>query len=437
MARHLNFDTPSSGGSIVSERNTIIDETRTLTNKNPRALNVLLISQGDGRTYDLNKAGLISMTFDRYLSNTRNLASGILQTIDITMFDKEGQTILSLIQNSGGKLSLQYGFENDLSPVYHLNIVRVRANRSDVGTAISLGGIGQEYGKLFPAEIYKEGTSINDILNMMAKRNNWVPNVSCDIKLSRPLMKNENQTDFDFIYRELLPVANQSLLANTVDAYSTVYWNVQLFKDKSNTKLVFQPKNVRAESRRVWQLKYGLDNQTNIINFNQDINLTHLTNGLTIKISSDALEVALASSGVEDFKAYIDTVIVDLADEIEKMHRYYNIPVFAFDGFKWNVELVDEDVEGVDYTQDLKTRVKQAINQALSLVNTATVDIIGNPEIKPNDLVELLIKTKKGDWDFLTTPAGNSTFWNIRKITENIGANGYTTTLHLVREMLI
>ena len=72
----------------------------------------------------------------------------------------------------------------------------------------------------------------------------------------------------------------------------------------------------------------------------------------------------------------------------------------------------------------------------MSVINTLDLTVVGNPEIKPTDLIKLTVMNKDGSYDYLTTPSGSSTYWRVLKITEEIGANGYRTRLSLAKEIL-
>lgn len=402
----------------------------------PRAINAQFVLS-NGKTFDLNSQGLIQITFDRYLGVESDLTKQILQQVDITMFDKGGNDLSAVVQQEGGKLRFRYGFDDDLSQIYNLNILKMNSTMTDSGSAIALGAIGQQStGMMFPEEVYPTGTNIRDILNVMVIRNNWQSDIDVDLKLPLPLIKTSQETDFDFIRTKLLPLANRSLATLEDIAYSnTKYWDVRLFVQGKAVILYFRPKNYRGINRRVWDYSYGMGTDSMIINFKRSISMSHLIQGLNIQVSANMMELSLLQDP-ETAQEYIQTVITSLEKEIIEIHNKYNIPMLSLDNYKFNVEITDEEIGSDNLETTLKQRVMEAIDRAVSIINTVDIEVIGNHEIIPSDLIKLTVKNKDGSYDYLTTPAGTSTFWRVLKITEVIGLSGFTTRLKLVKEIL-
>ena len=401
----------------------------------PRAINAQLVLS-NGNTFDIHQSGLIKLTFDRYLSDEANIDSGILQKLDITMFDKGGNDITSIIQRENQTIRLRYGFDDKLSEVYTLNILRMKATRGDTGTAIALGGIGVQNTEKFQAELYKPGALISDIIKAMAIRNNWELDIDVDIPITIPLLKTENETDFDFIRDKLLPIATRTALTTETASYSTSkFFDAKLYGIGTARTIHFRPKSSRGTARRVWEYSYGtsLDNQ--ILDYTVDINMSHLIHGLTIQVSSNAVEVAFLQNEA-DLDTFLETMISDISNDIQEIHDKYNVPMLNLSNYRFNVELIDADIGEDNLEQDIKARILSAIDRAVSVINTLDLTVVGNPEIKPTDLIKLTVMNKDGSYDYLTTPSGSSTYWRVLKITEEIGANGYRTRLHLAKEIL-
>ena len=68
-------------------------------------------------------------------------------------------------------------------------------------------------------------------------------------------------------------------------------------------------------------------------------------------------------------------------------------------------------------------------------MSKVTLKVIGNPQIKPADLVKLEV-THNDQTSNLISANGDRSFWKVIQITENIGLDGYTTDLVLAREIL-
>lgn len=403
----------------------------------PRAINAQLILN-NGSTFDIHKSGLIKLTFDRYLGDEANIDTGILQKLDITMFDKGGNDIASIIQSNAQTIRLRYGFDDELSEVYTLNILRMKATRGDTGTAIALGGIGIHNIEKFQAELYKPGVLISDIIKVMAERNNWALDIDADIPITIPLLKTEKETDFDFIRHKLLPIATRTVLKteNETASFSTSkFWDAKLYGIGTARTIHFRPKSDRGTARRVWNYSYGTSLENQILDYTLDINMSHLIQGLTIQVSSNAVEVAFLQNK-EDLDTFLDTMISDISNDIQEIHDKYNVPMLDLSNFRFNVELIDADIGEDTLEQDIKARILSAIDRAVSIIHTVDLTVVGNPEIKPTDLITLTVMNKDGSYDYLTTPAGSKTYWRVLKITEEIGANGYRTKLHLAKEIL-
>lgn len=401
----------------------------------PRAVNVFLLPKS-GERIDLTDSGLMSLTFDRYLNIPANQASGILQTLDISLYSKSGNDLVGLLQRQNSNLYLQYGFEGDeLSPVYDLQIIKLNVVRQDTGKAIAIGAIGTEEQKQFPAEIYKQGAKISDILHSMAERNGWQTDIDCNLSLPTILLKEPDTYDWNFIQDKLLPLANKSVITNNIDYNSSLFWEAKLVKTGPLATLHFRPKNKRGGALRIWRYEYGTSPSNEIISYTQQLDLSHLIKGLNIQISTSSFEKSL--TGSDTLQKQINRITADLSEQVKAIHKKYNVPMLGIDKFKFNVKLVEEVIpEESDIVETLTTKILEAIEKAVSVINTIELTVIGNPSILPTDLVELVIKDIDGTYDWFTTPSGSSTYWKVVGIREEIGLSGYTTKLNLVKEVL-
>ena len=99
----------------------------------PQAISVLL--QVDDISYDLNRMGLMQMTFDRFLGSPDNIKSGVLSNLDITMYDESGYKLISILQRNRNKIKLKYGFTDNMSKVFQLTAIKLNSNFDKIGRA--------------------------------------------------------------------------------------------------------------------------------------------------------------------------------------------------------------------------------------------------------------------------------------------------------------
>lgn len=401
----------------------------------PQAINVIMyINDGENDiAFDLNKEGLYRMTFDRY-ADANNDASGILTSMDITLIDITGNQLISKLQKNDYNLRVRYGFDNIMSPVYTLNILGINSNFNNAGMTLSLGAIGRQLSQDFPAEVYKIGVKLSDILYTMAKRNNWYADettIDCDLRIDKPLLKESGETDIDFIMNKLRPIATRSVVPESISASNTSFWDVKLYDNGSQFELHFKPTG-RTIGRRVWKYEYNMNGDSHVLDINNRLNYSYTLSGLTIQVSSDDLEANTMGSDKEASE-YLTKKIYDLSDEIDKVFQKYNLPMFSTNNFKFKADLVRAEDIG---NKTLNQRILEAVDKAVMSINTMEMVVIGNPNIRPTDLIDLIVKNRDGSINVLTSPTNISSYWRVIGIKETIGTDGYKTHLKLVREVV-
>jgi hypothetical protein len=72
----------------------------------------------------------------------------------------------------------------------------------------------------------------------------------------------------------------------------------------------------------------------------------------------------------------------------------------------------------------------------MNTINTMELTVIGNPNIMPTDLIEIVVRNKDGSANILSSTSAVGSYWRIITIRESIGLQGYQTTLRLVREII-
>lgn len=402
-----------------------------------KAINVLL--DIGSKQYDLNKMGLLSMNFNRFLGSTKGMATGVLSDIEITMFDKTGSELLAILQSKQNTVKIIYGFEDNLSQVYTLNFLKYKATYNNLGSMISIGAIGSQLNRKYNSELYPAGTKVEDIVRNLARRNNWhigstnskeYINIG-ELVLPRALHKKQDETDFSFIQNQLLPVANKSAF-NVLDNGLTNYWDFQLIPDASGQLcLFFREYTNRGVERRLWKYSYGTSKDNAIISLTNSIDYSFLVNGLSIQVAVTATDLSIPTD--EENQSKIESIIKNNKEEISKHIEQNGLPYMNPNNFVWNVELIHGEDVG---NQTFKDAVLNAIQKVMNSINTIELEIIGNPKIMPTDLIELDIRNKDGSVNILSSNSAVGSYWRIVGIRESVGLDGYVTKLGLVREQI-
>lgn len=402
-----------------------------------RAVNVLLDVQG--QKFDINKIGLTSLTFDRFLGSPSDINSNVLGNLDMTIFDKTGSDILSILQANQNKIRLQYGFENELSQVYLLNLVKFKGTYNNLGIMVGIGGIASQINRKFQAEVYKPGTSIEAMLREFARRNGWYVGETINdteyinvgtVVIDKFLYKTPEQTDMQFILEQIVPIANSSAF-DINNQFNNSFFDVKLTFQNNRLELFFRQFTNIKTTRRVWTYNYGVSTTNNIISMTNEIDYSFLVRGITLQIPISNTDFALKSE--EENKAEIESVIRSLKSEVERITEDYGLPIMNFNDFLWNIELTPaEDIGNVSQEKLVLDRILQVMNT----INTMELTVIGNPNIMPTDLIEIVVRNKDGSANILSSTSAVGSYWRIITIRESIGLQGYQTTLRLVREII-
>ena len=412
-----------------------------------KAVNVLL-DVGDKR-YDINKMGLVKMEFDRFLGSTQSSESGVLSDMTITMFDQTGDELLSILQASQNNIKISYGFEDNLSDRYNLNLIKFNTTYNNLGAMVSIGAIGSQINRKFPAEVYPPGTTFRSILVAMAERNGWYigpkkserPDgnegfyesreyIDINLALDRNLFKAPDETDVQFIQNKLLPLADRSAF-NTQDAFQSTFWDFKLTNVNGRLTLFFRPYSNRGTARRIWKYTYGESSDNSIISLTNFIDFSFLVKGLSIRVPMSSTDFILQEEGSIEKK--IQDTIKGKLESISRFIRENNLPEIDPANFKWNVEVYPvEDIGNVSIEDIILDEIKKVINA----ISTIEIEIIGNPKIMPVDLIDLTVKNKDGNLNIVSSSAAGGSYWRVVKLQEDIGINGYTTKMQLVREVV-
>ena len=402
-----------------------------------RAVNVLLDIQG--KQFDINKMGLTSLTFDRFLGSTRNISSSVLSNLDMTVFDKTGSEILALLQQNQNRILLKYGFEgDDFSQTYLLNVIKFKATYNNLGIMVGIGAIGTQLNRKFKAEVYKKGTLISDILKVMARRNGWYIGqnendkeyVSVKSELSTEIYKPSNKTDMEFITEVLLPMAGKSAF-DPSSAISGDLFDVRLTFQNNRLEFYFRELSGFQTTRRVWTYEYGASTKNNIISMTNSVDFSFLVKGLSLQIPVTSENLILKTE--EQNRLEVTEVIDSSIAKIEQIVNDYGVPFFDPNNFLYNIELVPSEETGPLVVEQI---ILDKLKQIMNTINTIEITVIGNPRIMPTDLIEINVKNKDGSPNIFSSYMATGSYWRVITIREEIGLQGYSTRMQLVREIV-
>lgn len=397
-----------------------------------RAVNVLL-DVGDKR-YDINQMGLINMEFNRILSPD-DISSGILSDLTITLFDKTGHELLSILQASQSKIKLSYGFEDQLSDLYSLDLLKFNTTYNNLGAMVSVGAIGSQINTKFPAEFYPPGTSIRDILVKMAKRNEWYIGpegsreyIDVNLRLDRALVKSPEESDIQFIRSKLEPLAHLSVI-DTGNATRANFWDFKLTQVNGRLSFFFRPYSYRGTERRVWKYTYGDTSNNAIVSLTNRIDFSFLVKGLSIRVPITAPDFVTQTE--DELEQKIQDIIQNKLEDISRFIRDNNLPDIDPANFRWNVEVYKTEDIGNSTVEDI---ILDEIQKVINAISTIELEVIGNPRIMPTDLINLIVKNKYGDLNIISSNEQSGGYWRVVTIKEKIGMSGFTTAMQLVRE---
>lgn len=407
-----------------------------------RAVNVILESTGHSgkNVFNVNNDGLVSMKFDRLLGRPDNKESEFLSRIDLTLFDKSGYKVLSYLQDNKSKVRVRYGFDNDLSEVYELQVNKLNTTYNNLGCMVAIGAIGTSVKRKFPSMIYTKGTIIDDILKEIVDRNGWDAgenyiNINTNrLVLHRDLLKEEGETDMDFIFNQLLPICNMSGYTPNA-SYVGKIWDARLYDTGgASARFIFKPffeDNVHSEDLRVWKYSYGNTTNSNVLSLTNTIDYSFLVQGLTIQVPALAIESVAGGVVTEEYLGNL--IYGGMWENIAKQLRAYGLPEVDMSEYRFNVEIIPAEDSEAKTVQDIETRVYNAIRNVIVSLNTISLSVIGNPKILPTDIIDLTVSLRPDEVTGDYIPHIATGLWKVVTIREEVGLTGFKTVLGLVR----
>ena len=405
-----------------------------------QAVNVQLVRADGQSLFNINEQGLISMQFQRMINNEKDLTNQFLSKMELSMFDKSGWKLLKEIQNRSGNIQLRYGFDDDMSDDFLLKVLQINTTFNNLGTMVTIGCVGNQSLKKWPAQRFTQGTYIKSILREFINRNGWYsgsdigPDDSVDgnefidtngIRLNQDLYKSPDETDFSFVMNKLLKVANKSVVNIGTSNLSLLnFWEVKLVPSNSRVEFYFRPYTSSKVNRRIWNYEYGSTKESQVISVTNKIDLSFLINGLNIDIPISTESI------VGDTKETFESFLYEQFDSIKSLMDSYNIPLPSVDEFKFNINFIESESLGTMSAQDI---ILEKLNDFVKVLNTIEMTVVGNPRIAPTDLISLKVLNYDGH-PTIVSSSGNS-YWRVIGISEDISGSGYQTKLTLVRHV--
>lgn len=419
-----------------------------------QVINVLLElknpKEGLTTMYDINKQGLISLAFDRYSANQKRVGStSILSELEMTFFDKTGHTLLTILQGSNNKIRFKYGFDDNLSNIYELQILKINTTYNDMGCLVSIGGIAKQQHIEFPAEVYQKGDSIRRIIEKLARRNNWYIGdnatrnehigISSSVLLPVPVVKQQGESDIDFIVNKLKPLADLSA-TNINDPLNTRvdFYDVQLTYRKSSfndnqLELYFVKNLTRQVTKNVWKYSLGTSTNNKIISMTNRIDQSFLLGDIKLEIPITAEDKAEAYLiGQDEYTLKVKHIVDDRLDDLNKLLEEYKLPKLSSGALNWDIKFIESENTG---NLSIGELIIKKFEEMISILNTIDLEVVGNPYIQHGDLIELEVMLDPTSKTFEQHPFFSG-YWRVVTIREEIGQTGYTTKLNLVREIM-
>lgn len=392
-------------------------------------------SKGREKVLNLNQQGLVSMEFERYLSDIKHRASNIMTDLDLTMFDSSGYTLLSAIQSASGSLFIRYGFDDNMSPRYKITPTRYNTVQNNRGIMLGLGGFGiQDEFLTDKVEVYKEKTNIRKLLEGFARRNNWFTNNGEYINVSKNLVtpsiiyRDANTSDFNFIKEEIIPLLSRHTVFSDKEKTKLItnhdgFYDTILEENAGRIEFHIFPTIERNDiTRNVWEYTYGVDTKSLIIEMTNKINYDWIVNGLTVRVP---LVGEYLVKPEEETKKQLKEVLESNLDLIKKIFAENKVVLPELENLKFRFQFYESDL--TQY-KDFKEIAEEKLREIVNVFNTMELAVVGNPHIRAMDRIHLIVKNKDGR-DMIQTG-----YWKIIGIKEQIGLGGYQTKLSLVRD---
>lgn len=252
---------------------------------------------------------------------------------------------------------------------------------------------------------YEEGQVISDIVSQIAQRNNWDRDIEPTQGVFDVPMIQRGVSDIHFISRVLAP---RAVNVNGIGGYYTHF---------ENNKIVFRTQHSKTKQALYKSYMVYRDAQGEVISFSPSDRSTDiaLVGGRNLRVRSfdtrdkQVIESDITpSSGVPQLKR-LGSKISKITEEADKNEPNRIIH------------------KGYANTSEVNNYAKSRWVEMSSMMYDADAEILGDPNIKPGDLVAFKIVTPNG-----VTHHTSGVYW-IKEVTDNLSGDSFTTTLFMKR----
>ncbi|SMO59312.1 Phage protein D [Balnearium lithotrophicum] len=331
-----------------------------------------------------------------------------IATATISLFDLIGDYVESILASHiGEKIEFQFGWIDDYgkrqsSYIFKGEILDYTPHFMPVGIKVEIKTVAQGGIPLMSKE---KNRSFHDTPSNIVKqicRENGIECEVDDVK-ERGTFYQQNETDYEFILKKLLPFANQR--AN--ESPFTVNWK--------DNKLHF--KRLPLENKPIKTFAY---------------NATHLQHEPLISFEPEvkgSMLLGINSTG-ENVKAV-------RYDPITKQKQVFEINQKTVKNVKLDTKKVSVKAESLrpfsSETGKELTVLKNLWGKSADIPVTASAEIFGNPDIKPLSNIKVLVYIKKGQRVKLHYTSG---IYQVVGVKHSISVGDFRTELRLIRNAI-
>ena len=329
-------------------------------------------------------------------------------TASISLFDRSGEYIESILASHiGAEVEFQFGWidsygKRESSYVFQGEILDYTPYFMPVGIKVEVKTVARGGVPLMKRE---KNRSFNDTPSNIVKQICKENGIECEVDdvKEKGVFYQQNETDYEFILKKLLPFANQ----RENEAPFTVNWR--------DNKLHF--KRLTLESKPVKTFAY------NAVHVHYDPLLS-----FTPEIRGSML-LGINSTG-ERVKAI-------RYDPITKQKQVFEIDQKTVKNVKLDTKKVSIKAESLrpfsSETGKELTALKNLWGKSADIPITATAEIFGNPDIKPLSNVKILVYLKREQRVKLHYTSGT---YQVVSVKHTISVGDFRTELRLVKNAI-
>lgn len=345
----------------------------------------------------------------------RNMADSA-NNFSFSVYDDTALELEYVITEGEKDVVFRYGYSNGKSsPVYGGTIWDYSLSFEHGGVVLNVEGTSQilNWHAKRATRSFK-GMLIHEIVKRIAKEEGWqigyieecepiINKHGSDNNATLKSFHQMNISSVKFIKEELAPYA----ISKRTGESGFMLW----FEDtKKGPRIYFAPPNWKAQPKKSYLLDYNKSGRGAIINFTPEVNGSVLMQG------GGTAEVSGMEGLSNDFykASYSDS-------SNPKKPTTGSKSAIAFEKGRTIINMSSASVK------EMEVRTANLWYKNASLVYPATCEIIGDPDLKPNQGIEIIIMTNKGKLHH------TSGVYLITAIEDVIESGKYTSTLELMK----